>query len=111
MLGDWNLDKLLNNPLKGGLKCAKLSLAKDYLALVLFIALMHLAHAVIFSPVGRVVFCRLGNCFRFAVGLNFVARRRTLDQTICPRFAQIEHSFAIGCSYFAFKQACSTPLS
>ena len=56
------------------------------MALVLFNALMHLAQAVTFSPVGKVVDCKLGYCFLLAVGLNLVALKRTRDQVIIPCF-------------------------
>jgi hypothetical protein len=70
-------------------------LGKVYLARVLFRVLMHLAHALTFSPPGKVTDCRLGCCRRLAVGLNLVARRRTRIQAIIPFFSQSWQIFDI----------------
>lgn len=63
--------------------------------LVLFNVLMHLAQAVTFFPVGKVVDCKLGYCFLLAVGLNLVALKRTRDQVIIPCFPHNAQIFDI----------------
>jgi len=50
--------------------------------------LRHLAQATILAPSGKVADCKFGCCFRLVVGLNLVARRRTLFHAIIPFFSQ-----------------------
>lgn len=56
---------------------------------------MHLAQALTFSPEGKVTACKLGCCLRLAVGLYFVALKRTRDQIILPLFSQISQTLDI----------------